>query len=37
MAPTTVIDLSADEPALIRIGRGDPASLGLSTSESLNA
>ena len=35
MAPTTVIDLSADEPALIRIGRGDPASLGLSTSESL--
>lgn len=29
MAPTTVIDLSGDEPALIRQGRGDPALLGL--------
>jgi tRNA threonylcarbamoyl adenosine modification protein (Sua5/YciO/YrdC/YwlC family) len=37
MAPTTVIDLSAAEPVLIRVGRGDPASLGLSTSEPLNA
>ena len=29
MAPTTVIDLSADPPVLVRRGRGDPASLGL--------
>jgi tRNA threonylcarbamoyl adenosine modification protein (Sua5/YciO/YrdC/YwlC family) len=29
MAPTTVIDLSGDEPALMRQGRGDPALLGL--------
>ena len=29
MEPTTVIDLSGDEPALIRQGRGDPARLGL--------
>ena len=27
MQPTTVIDLSGDEPALVRLGRGDPASL----------
>jgi tRNA threonylcarbamoyl adenosine modification protein (Sua5/YciO/YrdC/YwlC family) len=28
--PTTVIDLSAgDEPVLVRVGRGDPAALGL--------
>jgi tRNA threonylcarbamoyl adenosine modification protein (Sua5/YciO/YrdC/YwlC family) len=30
MQPTTVIDLSGDEPALLRRGRGDPALLGLS-------
>ena len=30
MAPTTVIDLTADEPALVRLGRGDPAKLGLA-------
>jgi len=30
MAPTTVIDLTADEPALVRLGRGDPARLGLA-------
>ena len=30
MQPTTVIDLSADEPALVREGRGDPALLGLA-------
>jgi len=30
MQPTTVIDLSGDEPALVRLGRGDPASLGLA-------
>ena len=29
MAPTTVIDLSGDEPVLLRRGRGDPARLGL--------
>ena len=27
--PTTVIDLSADEPVLVRLGRGDPTLLGL--------
>ncbi|MBL8331406.1 MAG: threonylcarbamoyl-AMP synthase [Rubrivivax sp.] len=27
--PTTVIDLSDDEPRLVRLGRGDPAQLGL--------
>jgi len=30
MQPTTVIDLSGDEPVLLRLGRGDPARLGLS-------
>ncbi|MDL2357602.1 MAG: L-threonylcarbamoyladenylate synthase [Pseudomonadota bacterium] len=29
MTPTTVIDLSGDEPALVRLGRGDPARFGL--------
>jgi tRNA threonylcarbamoyl adenosine modification protein (Sua5/YciO/YrdC/YwlC family) len=29
MEPTTVIDLSGDEPVLLRRGRGDPALLGL--------
>ena len=28
MAPTTVVDLSAGEPVLMRRGRGDPARLG---------
>ena len=28
--PTTVIDLSGDAPVLVRLGRGDPAKLGLS-------
>ncbi|MEQ1660669.1 MAG: threonylcarbamoyl-AMP synthase, partial [Hylemonella sp.] len=27
--PTTVIDLSGDEPEVLRRGRGDPAELGL--------
>ena len=31
MQPTTVIDLSGDEPVLVREGRGDPALLGLRT------
>ena len=29
MQPTTVVDLSGDEPVLVRLGRGDPALLGL--------
>jgi len=28
--PTTIIDLTGDEPVLVRRGRGDPALLGLS-------
>jgi tRNA threonylcarbamoyl adenosine modification protein (Sua5/YciO/YrdC/YwlC family) len=31
MAPTTVIDLTGDEPVVTRRGRGDPALLGLTT------
>ena len=31
--PTTVIDLTGDEPLLVRLGRGDPGTLGLSTQE----
>jgi tRNA threonylcarbamoyl adenosine modification protein (Sua5/YciO/YrdC/YwlC family) len=27
--PTTVVDLTGEQPVLLRIGRGDPASLGL--------
>lgn len=30
MEPTTVVDLTDAEPALIRVGRGDPEALGLS-------
>lgn len=26
--PTTVVDLSGDEPTLVRLGRGDPAEIG---------
>ena len=33
MQPTTVVDLTGDAPALIRLGRGDPAMLGLSVEE----
>ncbi len=29
LQPTTVIDLSDDEPVIVRAGRGDPARLGL--------
>jgi tRNA threonylcarbamoyl adenosine modification protein (Sua5/YciO/YrdC/YwlC family) len=29
LQPTTVVDLSGDEPVLVRRGRGDPARLGL--------
>ena len=31
--PTTVIDLSGDEPVLVRVGRGDPALLGLQAHD----
>ncbi len=27
--PTTVVDLTGDAPAIVRLGRGDPANLGL--------
>jgi tRNA threonylcarbamoyl adenosine modification protein (Sua5/YciO/YrdC/YwlC family) len=30
MQPTTVIDLTGDAPAIVRLGRGDPALLGLT-------
>jgi len=29
MQPTTVVDLSGDEPVLVRLGGGDPARIGL--------
>jgi len=29
MQPTTVVDLSGDEPVLVRLGGGDPAKLGM--------
>lgn len=32
MAPTTVIDLSGEEPVVLRQGRGDAAALGLAVS-----
>ncbi|MNI98036.1 hypothetical protein D3C73_1568020 [compost metagenome] len=28
-SPTTVIDLTGEEPVVVRVGRGDPATLGL--------
>ena len=31
LQPTTVLDLTGDEPVLVRRGRGDPARLGLTT------
>ncbi len=33
MEPTTVVDLTHDEPVLVRLGRGDPATLGLGSTE----
>jgi tRNA A37 threonylcarbamoyladenosine synthetase subunit TsaC/SUA5/YrdC len=29
LEPTTVIDMSGDEPEVLRLGQGDPALLGL--------
>lgn len=29
-SPTTVIDLTAEDPVIVRVGRGDPATLGLA-------
>jgi tRNA threonylcarbamoyl adenosine modification protein (Sua5/YciO/YrdC/YwlC family) len=34
MEPTTVIDLTPEVPVVVRLGRGDPARLGLSVAES---
>jgi tRNA threonylcarbamoyl adenosine modification protein (Sua5/YciO/YrdC/YwlC family) len=34
MQPTTVIDLTAAAPVVVRLGRGDPAQLGLTVAES---
>lgn len=33
MQPTTVVDLSGDEPVLVRRGRGDPRQLGLAVED----
>lgn len=33
MQPTTVVDLSSDPPALLRLGRGDPTLLGIADEE----
>ena len=33
MQPTTVIDLSGDAPVVVRLGRGDPALLGLTIEQ----
>ena len=30
MEPTTVVDLTGDTPVIVRLGRGDPATLGLT-------
>jgi tRNA threonylcarbamoyl adenosine modification protein (Sua5/YciO/YrdC/YwlC family) len=32
--PTTVVDLAVDPPVVVRLGRGDPARLGLVSGES---
>jgi tRNA threonylcarbamoyl adenosine modification protein (Sua5/YciO/YrdC/YwlC family) len=32
-APTTVIDLTIEPPVVVRVGRGDPARLGLSAAD----
>ncbi len=31
MLPSTIVDLTSDEPTLVRVGRGDPSLLGLAS------
>jgi tRNA threonylcarbamoyl adenosine modification protein (Sua5/YciO/YrdC/YwlC family) len=33
MQPTTVVDCTDDDPVLVRVGRGDPAALGLQARD----
>ena len=33
MQPTTIVDLSGDDATVLRLGRGDPAELGLQSDE----
>ena len=33
LEPTTVIDLAAEQPTLVRLGRGDPAALGVELAQ----
>jgi tRNA threonylcarbamoyl adenosine modification protein (Sua5/YciO/YrdC/YwlC family) len=37
MEPTTVIDLTQPEPVILRVGRGDPARLGLHVDAALQS
>lgn len=37
MQPTTIVDLSGDEAVLVRLGRGDPARLGLQADGAAGA
>jgi tRNA threonylcarbamoyl adenosine modification protein (Sua5/YciO/YrdC/YwlC family) len=37
MEPTTVIDLTQPEPVILRVGRGDPARLGLQVDAALHS
>jgi tRNA A37 threonylcarbamoyladenosine synthetase subunit TsaC/SUA5/YrdC len=32
-APTTVVDMTVDPPLVVRVGRGEPARLGLSAAD----
>ena len=33
MRPTTVVDLTGDAPVLLRLGRGDPALIGIDAAQ----
>ncbi|MEY4471576.1 MAG: hypothetical protein RIT20_1917, partial [Pseudomonadota bacterium] len=35
LEPTTVVDMSGEEPEVLRLGQGDPAILGLRQSGSV--
>jgi tRNA A37 threonylcarbamoyladenosine synthetase subunit TsaC/SUA5/YrdC len=37
MQPTTVIDLTGPEPVILRVGRGEPARLGLRVDAAAQA